>query len=287
MAGGKAPGRVIDGPYANWGADDDIGTFSLANGSALKLGQPVCLDVTSLGPDNNVPNNAAQPPLAERLVATTSANAGPMFGVITNVSQLPPSGVIYSVITGVPTWTNSSGATVVLPVNVRQLGWAYVWAGTVSIASTGSSVIVGGKLITSTTQAFAVNGTTQSIASTVGNALATAVNTTQGRIASNIIGGIGAPAAAGVISIVPNNIVGIVPNTILLIDSLAGGAQESVSVGSISYPTFSVALANAHPAGFKITGPATNPAVNSVLISTPGTGVTYSGLVACYVNAGA
>lgn len=287
MAGGKAPGRVIDGPYANWGADDDIGTFSLANGSALKLGQPVCLDVTSLGPDNNVPNNAAQLPLAERLVATTSANAGPMFGVITNVSQLPPSGVIYSVITGVPTWTNSSGATVVLPVNVRQLGWAYVWAGTVSIASTGSSVIVGGKLITSTTQAFAVNGTTQSIASTVGNALATAVNTTQGRIASNIIGGIGAPAAAGVISIVPNNIVGIVPNTILLIDSLAGGVQESVSVGSISYPTFSVALANAHPAGFKITGPATNPAVNSVLISTPGTGVTYSGLVACYVNAGA
>lgn len=291
MAGGKSPGRVIDGPYAAWGTDDEIGTFALANLSTLKLGQPVCVDPTSLGPDNNVPNNAAALPLSERLVATTSANAGPLFGVITNVSQLPPSGVTLSVVQGVPTWTNTSGSTVVLPVTVRQAGWAYVWAGSVSIASSGSSVIVGGKLITSTTQAFAVNGTTQSIGSSVGNALATAINTTKTAItgvgAAAIFATGGAAQGPGVISVVPNNIVGITPNTIVLIDSLASGVQEAVSVGSISYPTFSVALANAHPAGFKITGPATNPALNSVLISTPGTGVTYSGLVACYVNAGA
>lgn len=287
MAGGKAPGRVIDGPYANWGADDDLGTFALANLGTLKLGQPVCIDVTQLGPDNNVPNNAAALPLPERLVATTSANAGPLFGVITNVSQLPPSGVTLSVVQGVPTWTNTTGSTIVLPVSIRQLGWAYVWTGTVGIAASGVSVTVGGKLATSTAQAFAVQATTQTIGATVGNALATAINTTKTAIVNNLFVTGGAAAGPGVVSVVPNNMVGIVPNTIVLIDSLGSGVQESVSVGSISYPTFSVALANAHPAGFKITGPATNPAINSVLISTPGTGVTYSGLVACYVNAGA
>lgn len=290
MAGNKGPSRVIDGPYANWGSEDEIGQFALAAGATLKLGQPVAIDVTQLGPDQNVPNNAAALPQCERLVATTSANAGPLFGVITAVTQIPPSGVPQTVVQGVPTWTNNTGSTIILPLTVRQLGWAYVFAGATAIAASGSSVIVGGKIVSSTAQAFAVNGTA-AIGTTIGFALATAINTTKtgilgvGATATFATGG--APAGPGVVSVVPNNMVGITPNTLVLIDSLASGVQEQVSVGSISYPTFSVALANAHPAGFKITGPAVNPAVNSVLISTPGTGVTYSGLVACYVNVGA
>lgn len=285
MAGNKGPGRVIDGPYANWGSEDEIGQFALANLGTLKLGQPVAIDVTQLGPDQNVPNNAALLPQCERLVATTSANAGPLFGVITQVTQLPPSGVTLSVVQGVPTWTNVTGSTIVLPVTVRQLGWAYVYAGAVGIAASGSAVIVGGKLISTTAQAFAVNGT-PAIGTFIGTALATAINTTKTAIVNNVFATGGAAQGPGVISVVPNSIVGITPNTLVLIDSLASGVQEQVSVGSISYPTFSIALANAHPAGFKITGPAVNPAVNSVLISTPGTGVTYSGLVAAYVNVG-
>lgn len=285
MAGNKGPGRVIDGPYANWGSEDEIGQISLAAGATLKLGQPVAIDVTQLGPDNNVPNNAAALPLCERVVATTSANAGPLFGIITAVTQIPSSGVPLTNVQGVPTWTNNTGSTIILPLTVRQLGWAYVYAGAVGIAAGGSSVIVNSKLIASTTQAFAVNGTA-AIGTFIGTALATAINTTKTAIVNNVFATGGAAQGPGVISVVPNNIVGITPNTIVLIDSLASGVQEAVSVGSISYPTFSVALANAHPAGFRITGPATNPAINSVLISTPGTNVTYSGLVAAYVNVG-
>ncbi|MFZ1075391.1 MAG: hypothetical protein WAN50_03400 [Minisyncoccia bacterium] len=286
MSSGKAPSRVIDGPYANWGTDDEIGQFALANNGTLKIGQPVAIDVTQLGPDNNIPNNGAALPLCERLVATTSANAGPLFGVVTGVTQLPSSGVKLTNVNGVPTYTNTTGSTVILPITVRQTGWAYVYAGAVSIASSGSSITVGSKLVSSTTQPFAVNGTA-AIGSTIGFALASAINANQQNILAGVFTGPGSAAGPGVVSVVPNAIVGITPNTIVLIDSLASGVQEAVSVGSISYPTFSVALANAHPAGFRITGPATNPAVGSVLISTPGTGVTISGLVATWVNIGA
>lgn len=283
MSQGKGPGRTTNGPFANWGTDDDVCEFVLASAATLKLGQVLCLDVTQLGPDNNVPNNGVAPPLCERTVATTSANAGDVFGVVTNVGNVP-TGVNVTRVNGVQTWTNSSGSSVVLTVDVRQLGWGYVFAGTVSIASTGASILVGSRLITSTTQAFAVRGTA-AIGQTVGTALGTAINTTQGT--ASFLGAPGSPAAAGVISVVPQSMVGIVPNAIVLIDSLQSGVQEAVSVGSISIPSFSIAITNAHPAGFRITGPNTPPAINSVLISTPGTGVTYSGLVAAYINVGA
>jgi hypothetical protein len=291
MSTGKTS-RAIDGPYANWGADDEIGTIVLASSATLKLGQPLALDVTQLGPDNNVPNNAANLPLPERLVATTSANAGPLFGVVTSVQTPVSKTFSLTYVNGVPTYTNLTGSNLTVTVWVRQLGWAYVYAGAVSIASSGASILVGSTLVSSTTQPFGVAGTS-GIGSTIGFALATAINTTEtliGTLAANnlgILGVAGAPAGPGVVSIVPNSLVGIVPNTIVLIDTLQSGVQEAVSVGSISIPTFNVALANAHSGGFRITGPGTNPAKNSVLISTPGTGVTYSSLVAAYVNIGA
>lgn len=286
MSSGKTS-RVIDGPYANWGTDDEIATVNLANGANLKLGQPLCVDVTSLGPDQNVPNNGALLPLCERLVATTNTNAGPIFGIMTGMSAVLPKGVVLAQLQGIPTWTNSSGAAIVVTITVRQLGWGYVLCGTAAIGSAGgNSVLVGSSLVTSTAQIFAIQGTGV-VNGTVGTALGTAINTNEAALVAGLAVGSGAPAGPGVVSVAPLNMVGIVPNTIVLIDSLASGQQEAVSVGSISYPTFSIALANAHAGGFKITGPGVNAAKNSVLISTPGAGGTYQGLVATYINVGA
>lgn len=293
MSAGKTP-RVTDGPYANWGADDEIGTISLANGATLALGQPLCLDVTQLGPDNNVPNNGAQLALAERLVAATSGNAGALFGVLTGITVGLPTGVTLTQVAGVPTWTNSSGAAVILTCQFRQLGWAYVFAGSAATAATGRAVKIGDPLVVNATQANAVSsnvalGGALPPGQTVGYALGTAINTNQAQIpvpGNGVPVGRGAPAGPGVVSVTPLSLVGITPNTILLIDSLASGVQEAVSVGSVSYPTFSIALANAHAGGYKITGPATNAAISTVLISVANLRAT-TGLVAAYVNTGA
>ncbi len=284
MSIGKFP-RITDGPFAAWGADDDIGILTLANGSNVKLGQPLCIDMTKLGQDNNVPLNGVNPPLCEQLVASTNTNAGDIFGILTNVSGPLPKNVVVSNVQGIPTWTNSTGSTITLLVDVRQQGWAYVYAGTAAIGQTGgTSVLVGSRLITTSAQAFAIVGTAAA-GVTVGMALATAIQTNQGGIVAGVpTAGNGAPAAAGVISVVPQSIVGITPNTLVLIDSLAGGVQEQVSVGSISYPTFAIAVANAHPAGFRITGSQTTK--SGVLISTVGAGNTMPGLVATWVNVG-
>jgi hypothetical protein len=294
MSTGKTS-RVTDGPYANWGADDEIGQISLANGATLKLGQPLCVDVTQLGPDNNVPNNGAQLALCERLVACTSGNAGPLFGVLTGITVGLPKGVTLTTVGGIPTWTNSSGAAVVLTVSVRQLGWAYVYAGTIA---SGRAVKIGDPLIITSANAFAVSssvaiGGNQPIGQGVGTALGTAINTVEAGIpagsgtvpvlgAGSALQGLGAPGGPGVISIVPLSLAAIQVNTVVLIDSLASGVQEAVSVGSISYPAFSVAVTNAHAGGFKITGPATNEAISTNLISV--VTVTTTALVAAYVN---
>lgn len=284
----KTPGRVIDGPTANWATGDENAKISLANNGTLKLGQPLCIDVTQLGPDQNVPNNAAALPQCEYLVATTSANAGPFFGVVSTV-QGNPTGIKQSTVSGVPTWTNTSGSTLVVPITVRQLGFAYIYAGTAAIGQTGgNSILVGSTLITTSAQTFAIQGTA-AIGSTIGTALATAINTTEQGIPAGagqvVTAGLGAAAAAGVVSVVPGVIAGLVPNALVLIDSIASGVQETVSVGSISYPTFSIALANAHGGNFAVKGPNSNPTKNSVLISTPGAGVTIAGLVACWMSA--
>lgn len=287
MAASKSPSRAIDGPYANWADTDELCQISLANNGTIQLGQPVCIDLSQLGPDANVPNNAAALPLCERVVATTSAQAGPIFGVVTGV-QGSPTGVTLTNINGfsgatvtnggVPTWTNKSGSTLIVTLWVRQQGWAYVLAGTAAIGQTGgNSILVGSQLITTSAQIFAIQGTA-AVQVTVGVALATAINTVQQII--------GAPMGAGVVSVIPDTLVGIVPPAMLLIDTLQSGVQEAVSVGSISYPTMSIALANAHTAGFRITGPNTGiEAKNTVLISTPGAGKTVYGLVATFVNA--
>lgn len=285
----KAPGRMIDGPYANWATQDEQAQVVLTNNSTLKLGQPLCLDVTQLGPDNNVPNNSAQLPTCERLVITTNANAGPIFGVISGIpgGAQSPQGLTPSFVNGftgatqstggVTTWTNKTGSTLTVTVIVRQLGWGYVWAGTAAIGQTGgNSILVGSNLIVTTAQAFAIQGTA-TISNNIGTALASVINTTQSSTAPGA-------TAAGVVSVLPASMVGVVPNAIVLIDSLGSGVQEAVSVGSISYPTFAFADVNAHASGYKITGPATNPAKNSVLISTPGAGVTVNGLVATWIN---
>lgn len=285
MSASKSPSRIIDGPYASWAQADENCRISLTNNSTIKLGQPVCIDVTQLGPDQNVPNNGVALPQCEFVVATTSGNAGPVFGVVSGIVGNPVGVTGPANVNGVPTWTNKSGSTLLVTLQVRQLGYAYVWAGTAAIGQPGgNSILVGSTLLTTSAQAFAIQGTA-AIATTIGTALGTAINTNEGGIVAGVpTAGVGAPLGAGVISVAPLNMVGIVPNALVLIDSLASGVQENVSVGSISYPTFSVALANAHPAGFKITGPGSNPTKNSVLISTVGAGGTYSGLVACWVN---
>lgn len=295
MSTGKAPSRVTDGPYANWGTNDEVGQVSLTNGSTLKLGQPLCIDVTQLGPDNNVPNNGANLPLCERLVATSNANAGPVFGVITGLGNVLPSGVVLSQVAGVPTWTNSSGATLVVTVTVRQLGWAYVFAGIaggLTTATAGRAVKIGDPLVVSTSKTYAVSssiatGGSQPAGQYIGIALGTAINTKQAGIPTpgnaTPVAGTGAPIpSAGIVSVTPLSLVGITAGTILLIDSLTSGVQESVSVGSISYPTFSFAATQAHAKGYTITGPASNAAISTNLISVAAT--EQSGLVACYVN---
>lgn len=284
MSIGKFP-RVTDGPFASWGADDDIGQVVLANGGTLKLGQALCIDITKLGPDNNVPNNASAQPLCEQLVASNNTNAGDIFGILLGVNGVLPRNVVLANVQGIPTWTNNTGSNLTLLVDVRQQGWGYVYVGTAAIGQTGgNSILVGSRLITTTAQAFGIQGTSIT-GGTIGIALATAIQTNQGGIVAGIpTSGNGAPAAAGVISVVPQSIVGLTPNNLVLIDSLAGGVQEQVSVGSISYPTFSIAVANAHPAGFRITG--SQSTKNSVLISTVGAGVTMPGLVASWINVG-
>jgi hypothetical protein len=284
---GKGPSRVTDGPYANWGVDDEQGQIALAAGATIKIGQPLALDVTQFGPDNNVPNNGAALPLCERLVAVTSANAGDLFGVVTvvNPGSVAPTKFPLTYVNGVPTYTNLTGSTFTVLVTVCQLGWAYVWAGTARTGAT-TNVTVGCQLVTNSTNAFAIAGSA-AIGSTVGQALATAVNTTESYIASGLnvpAGSAGAAMGPGVVSIVPNSLQSITPNLIVLIDSLASGVQESVSVGSISYPTFSVALTNAHAGGFRITDTRTSAANASLLISVPGAGVSETALVAAYVN---
>jgi hypothetical protein len=262
----------------------------LAAGSTVKIGQPVALDATQLGPDNNVPNNGAALPLCERVVATTSANAGPLFGVVTvvNLGGAVPTKVPLSYVNGVPTYTNNTGSNLTVFLTVCQLGFAYVWTGASSVTA-NTAVTVGAKLITSSTYAFAYAGTA-AIGTTVGYAINTAINTTEQLLSvpninnQGVLGVAGAPQGPGVVSIVPGSLVGITPNTIVLIDSLGSGVQEAVSVGSVSTPTFAVALANAHGGGFKITGPATNPAFGGVLISVPANALQYSALVAAYVN---
>ena len=286
MSTGKGPSRVTDGPYANWGVDDEQAQVVIATNGTLKIGQPMCLDVTQFGPDNNVPNNGAALPLCERLVACTSANAGDLFGVIAAINgPVPPVKFPITYVNGVPTYTNLTGAPLTVLVTVCQLGWAYVWAGTNRTNAT-TNVTVGAQLVTNSSNAFAIAGSA-AIGSTVGQALATAINTTESFIVSgqNIpAGGAGAAMGPGVVSVVPNSLQSITPNTIVLIDSLASGVQESVSIGSISYPTFSVALANAHAGGFRITDTRTSAANASLLISVAGAGTTESALVAAYVN---
>lgn len=293
MPVGKAPSRVIDGPYAQWDNADVSCQIVLSNNSSIKIGQPVCLDVTQLGPDNNVPNNNAALPLCERVVATTSANAGPVFGVVSAVNTPVSSTFKLSYVNGfnanqtilnaqggVPTYTNTTGANFTVTISVRQQGFAYVLAGTAAIGQTGgNSILVGSQLVTTSAQIFGIQGTA-AIQTTIGVALATAINTAQ---ASPQL----AAAGAGVVSVFPTSMVGIVPNAGVLVDTLASGIQESVSVGSISYPTFSIALNSQHSGGFIVKGPnAGNEAKNSVLISTPGAGVTVSGLVGAWIALG-
>jgi hypothetical protein len=294
MSAGKTS-RVTDGPYANWGSDDDTAQIVLANGATLKLGQPLCIDVTQLGPDQNVPNNAALLPQCERLVATTSSNAGPLFGVLTGVTQgalttAPQvAGLKLTSVNGIPTWTNSTGSNFTVTIQVRQVGWAYVYAGTVT---GGRAVKIGDPLVLSTTSAFAVSSSTaiggaQPTGQFIGTALGTAINTTEGGIPAGSGAvptlGLGAPAGPGVVSVVPLSLAGIAVGSILSIDTIASGVQESVSVGSISYPTFSIALANAHLGNFKITGPTANAAISTNLISVANQQTTAA-LVAAWVN---
>ncbi len=293
MSTGKGPSRVTDGPYANWGVDDEQCQMVLASGSTVKIGQPVALDATQLGPDNNVPNNAAALPLCERVVAMTSANAGPAFGVVTvvNIGGIPPTKMPLSYVNGVPTYTNNTGSTATVFLTVCQLGFAYVWTGASSVTA-NTAVTIGAKLISSSSFNFAIAGSA-AIGTTIGYAINTAINTTEQALtvpnvnSTGVLGIAGAPQGPGVVSIVPGSMVGVTPNTIVLIDTLGSGVQEAVSVGSISYPTFAVALANAHGGGFRITGPATNPAFGGVLISVPANALQYSSLVAAYVNVGA
>lgn len=303
MGSAKAPARVIDGPYAHWACQDEQCWISLTAsgvGNAIRIGQAVYLDVTKLGPDNNVPNNGLGPPSAsipdegdpkgEFVVNATSGNIGPVFGVVTQVPV--PVGLSFTLVNGVPTYTNNTGAALVVPLIVRQLGWGYVLVRTTPIPA--ASILVGATLIRNTTLivVYATTGVA-TVGNTIGTVLATAINTyqatgftPQSTTAANAISAstVAAPMGPGVVSIIPNSLVGIIPNALVLIDSPDSGVQEAVSVGSISYPTFSAALTNAHAAGFSITGPNTNPANHSVVISTPGPGGQVIALVAAWIN---
>lgn len=296
MGAFKSPGRVIDGPNAQWQIEGENAQVVLTNNSSLQLGQPLCIDVTQLGPDANVPNNGAALPQCERLVATTSANAGPIWGVLSAIPGAASSAGLIQGLTltyqngfnanatiatgGIPTWTNKTGSTITVTVQVCQTGFAYVLAGAAAIGQTGgNSILVGSTLITTTAQPFAIQGSAV-ISGTVGTTIANAINTYQANP--------GGALAAGVVSVIPSSLVGWAPPQLINVDVPGSTVQEAVSIGSISYPTASIAVVNSHTAGVKFTGPnAGTQAKNAVLISTPGAGVTVRGLVATWVNIGA
>lgn len=312
MATGKAPARVLDGPYAQWASADDNCTLilqpvlsptqaSAAQTYSIRLGQPVYIDVTQFGPDNNVMNNGISPvtnyaqaeqeigPLGELVLPSQAANAGPLFGVVTQVETT--QGLTYSLNGGVPTWTNTSGKVLLVKLTVRQQGWGYVWVGTTSASNTICSV--GSTLGVNSNFNFAVRINSPVIGQSIGVALATAINTTQ------CIGPVGlqssrnqpltafsvpAPQGPGLVSIIPANLAGIITGAGLLIDTLQSGVQEAVSVASISYPAFTANLANAHTGNFPITGPISTQATGSMLISSVGASCVASGLVACWID---
>ena len=271
MSASKAPSRTLDGPYASFATYDEQAQVVLANGAAIVLGQPLCLDLTNLGPDNNVANNGAASAQAERLVFTNSANAGPLFGVFLGFPLGgAPKGFSLTVASatngGAQTYTNNSGATIVATVNVRQTGWGYVFVG---LTAAGTTVAVGSTLIISAAQVFALVGA-PSIQKTVGNALATAINTSS---PTAVVAG-----AARVVT--PLSMVGITALTPLLIDSLASGLQETVTPTAITQTTFTATFAQSHNAGFPITGSST--AVGAALITTGAALAT--GIIAAYIE---
>jgi hypothetical protein len=262
----KSPGRVIDGPYAAWGAYDEAAQVVLASGATLVVGQPLCLDLTNLGPDNNIPNNGAALAQCERLVATTSANAGPVFGVFTGFPNgAIPSGVALTVSGGLMTYTNNNTNSVTAAVNVKQSGWGYVYAGTAS--SSPAAISVNSSLIISSSYAYAIAGTA-AILKTVGTALATAVNTSSS-----------AAVATGSHAITPASMVGITTTTALLIDSLQSGVQETVTPSAVTSTTFTATFANAHAANFAITG--AQKGASGTLIAANN---SITGLVAAYIT---
>jgi hypothetical protein len=271
MSASKSPGRVIDGPYANFATYDENAQVNLAASGTLVLGQPLCLDLTNLGPDNNVPNNGSALAQCERLVATTNANAGPVFGIFLGFPNgVLPKGFTLTVASatngGAPTYTNNSGASAIVPVNVRQSGWGYVFAGTA--AASPVAITVGSALVTSTTLTYLVAGTA-TILKTGGTAIATAINTTS---PTAVVAGAGRV-------VTPVSMVGITTSTPLLIDSLASGVQETVTPSAVSSTTFTATFVNGHAAGFGITGAAS--ALGATLI--PAT-ISLSGLVAAYIE---
>jgi hypothetical protein len=270
MSALKSPARVIDGPYANFAAFDESAQIVLAASATLVLGQALALDVTNLGPDNNVANNGTALAQCERLVPTTSGNAGPLFGIFNGFPNgVLPKGFTLTVASatngGAPTYTNASGASVVQAIVVRQSGWGYVWAGVA--AASGAAVNVGSALITNSTQAWAIAGSA-SITKTVGTALATAINTTG---PSTI--------AAGSRTVTPVSMVGITTSTPLLIDSLASGIQETVTPSAVTATTFTATFVNGHSAGFGITGSQTTSG-NTLIANN----ASQTGLVAAYIE---
>ena len=274
MSASKTPGRVIDGPYAAWAQTDEVAQIVLAAAATLVLGQPLCLDLTNLGPDNNVPNNAAALSQCERLVATTSANAGPVFGVFIGFPNASlPKGIAAPTVSsatngGAPTYTNNSGATITATVNIRKSGWGYVFAGTAS--SSPTAITVFSKMIISASYPYAIVGTPAPFAS-VGAAIATAINTTSPTT-----------IAAGSRTVTPVSMVGITTTTPLLIDTLVGGQQETVTPSAVTATTFTATFANGHAASYPITGAANGP--SSSLIAA---NASASGLVTALISSGA
>lgn len=313
MGSAKNPGRILDGPYAGWGAQDENCIVLLSNATApatttstnvIRLGQAVYLDVTQFGPDSNVMKNSQGPasnsvlaeqeegePLGEVCVPSQAGNHGPIFGVVTQV--YPTNGLTFSYDSGgVPMWTNTTGKQLLVNATVRQQGFAYVWVGA-RVAITAPAVLVGSTLTINSTNNFACANVSPGLLQTIGVALASAVNTYQmtgnvftqsSQAASAKAVAIAAPQGPGQVSIVPQNMAGIIPGRVLLIDTAASGLQETVSVGSVSYPAFSTSLVNAHTGNFPITGPLSPISTSTVLISTAGTNVTATGLVAAWVS---
>ena len=268
----KSPSRVIDGPYASFATADENAQIVIASAATLVLGQPLSLDVTQLGPDANVPNNGVALAQCERLVPSTSAAAGPIFGIFTGFPNgVLPRGFVQAQSSatngGALTYTNNSGATATLAINVRQTGFGYVWAG---VAATGGAAVnIGSTLVINATQAYAIAGTVVGLA-TVGTAIASAVFTSYP-----------VSIAAGSRTITPVSMVGITAATPLLIDSLVSGLQEVVTPSAVTATTFTATFANAHTAGFSITGPNAPQAKGTALIAN---NASATGLVACMIE---